>query len=81
MSQGLSLTFHSRLFSAHTSTTAGEAFLSLTQQLHGFFQGYEGVAITMAMGIDPADDRALALLQKVLNSRSLSDRTVIGVRG
>lgn len=78
MSQGLSLTFHSRLFSAHTSATAGEAFLSLAQQLQGFFQGYEGVAVTMAMGIDPADDRALALLQKVITSRRLSNVALMG---
>lgn len=64
-SQGLSLTLHSRLFSTHTSATSREAFLSLAQQLYSFFQGHEGMAITLAMGIDPADDRSLALLQRV----------------
>ena len=65
MSQGLSLTLHHRLFSCHTSVTCHDAFLSLAQQLCGFFRGHEGIAVTMAMGVDPADDRSLALLQRV----------------
>ena len=47
------------------ASSTRDAFLSLLDQLYGFFQGHEGGVVTMAMGVDPADDRSLALLQRV----------------
>lgn len=53
------------MFAAHTALTAREAFLSLAEQLEGFFRGSVGVATTVAMGLDPADDRTAKLLSRV----------------
>ena len=63
--QGMSLSLHHHLLTSHTPSSSLEAFLSLVQQLSGFFQSPEAMAVTMAMGVDPADDRSLALLQRV----------------
>ncbi|CAI8013098.1 Protein broad-minded [Geodia barretti] len=61
---GMSLTLHCHLLSSHSPTSSLEALLSLSHNLSAFFLGKEGVAVTMAMGIDPADDRSLTVIQR-----------------
>jgi len=53
------------MFTAHTARTTKEAFLSLSEKLREFFQSEEGCVVTLAMGLDPADDRCLKLLARV----------------
>ncbi|CAI8013095.1 Protein broad-minded [Geodia barretti] len=62
---GMSLTLHCHLLSSHSPTSSLEALLSLSHNLSAFFLGKEGVAVTMAMGIDPADDRSLTVIQRM----------------
>ena len=61
----MSLSLHHLLLTTYTSSSCHEAYLSLVQQLSGFFQSHEGVAVTMVMGIDCGDDRSLKLIQQV----------------
>ena len=64
-SQALSLKLHSRMFAARTALTTREVYFTLSEKLRELFQSEEGCVITLAMGVDPADDRCLKLLARV----------------
>ena len=53
------------MFAARTAFTTREVYLTLSEKLRELFQSEEGCVITLAMGVDPADDRCLKLLARV----------------
>lgn len=68
--QGLSLKLFYRMFRAHGSLTTREVYTCLCEHLHHIFgggggRGEDGYMFTLAMGLDPADDRCLEMLSKV----------------
>ena len=64
--QDLSLKFHYRMFASRTSQTSSIVYLSVVDQLVQYFLSQNGgAAVTVSMGIDPADDRSVKLLTRV----------------
>ena len=53
------------MFAARTALTTREVYFTLSEKLRDLFQSEEGCVITLAMGVDPADDRCLKLLARV----------------
>ena len=61
----MSLKFYHRMFAARLSLTTREAYLSLVGELDVYFRREEASPVTLAMGLDPMDDRWQKLLMKV----------------
>ena len=62
----MSLKFHYRMFMARSAQTSLIVYLALLGTLITYFQSQEGGAtVTVSMGIDPADDRSIKLLERV----------------
>ena len=54
------------MFMARSAQTSLIVYLTLVDNLMGYFQSQEGgAAVTVSMGIDPADDRSIKLLARV----------------
>ena len=54
------------MFMARSAQTSLIVYLTLVDKLMGYFQSQEGGAtVTVSMGIDPADDRSIKLLERV----------------
>ena len=53
------------MFAARTSLTTREVYLNFVECLSTYFHSKEGCGVTLAMGLDPADDRWVKLLARV----------------